>query len=72
MGKTTFVGTGGKEEDASKEVTQRALSKLCKARPECMDRLRFASEGCCRKSLICIRPVDRARAVALMGIRTHL
>ena len=32
--------------------------------PECMDRLPFASEGCCRKSLICIRPHMRASSTS--------
>jgi hypothetical protein len=35
-----------------------------------MDRLPFASEGCCRKSLICIRPVDRRAGRGLDG-NTH-
>jgi len=38
--------------------------------PECMDRLPFATEGCCRKSLICIRPVDRLAGRGLDG-NTH-
>src|SRR5205823_5175560 len=38
--------------------------------PLCMDRLPFASEGCCGKSLICIRPVDRLAGRGLDG-NTH-
>jgi hypothetical protein len=35
--------------------------------PVCMARLHFASEGCCRKSLICIRPTDRLAGRGLDG-----
>ena len=40
------------------------------SRPKCMDRLHFASGACWRKSLICIRPVDRHAGRGLDG-STH-